>query len=155
MLNAPQVNTILGELLSTLETRVTTLLPLAVTAPEVTRTPGVYGSVILGALFTGELDGKLTLTLEWVTAFMIAEEVTRTKIEGFTPEVQAAVETVFYEAAQGIASGLLAAGLQVEIRPLPTLVDTDVLLAEEGKPGAIKIPILHDAGVLNLFLSFD
>lgn len=154
MLNAPQVNTILGELLNALETQVATLRPLAISSPEVTRTPGVYGSVILGALFTGEIEGKLTLTLEWVTAFMIAEEVTRTKVEGFTPEVKEAVETVFLEAAQGIATGLLNAGMQVEIRPLPTLVDTDVLLGEEGKSNAIKIPITHDAGVLNLFLSF-
>lgn len=154
MLNVQQVNLILEALFKTLEEKVPSIAPLSVGTPEAVKTPGAYGSVVLSALFTGDLDGKLTLTLEWVIAFAIAGEITRQKVENFNTQVQNAVETVFYEGAQGIASGLATQGKTVEIRPLPTLVDTDVLLAEDNKHKPLKLPITAKGGLLNLYLAF-
>lgn len=155
MLNAKEVNIILESLIQCLEERAPALKPIAVEAPQGVTSQGTYGSVILGALLTGHLDGKITLTLEWTTALQIVEELTHTKLDTFNEGAQRALEGVFYETAQAIAAGLVAAGREVEIYPLPTLVDTSALLAEEGGVRTVRIGMFtKNAGTINLYLAF-
>lgn len=137
------------------EERSAQLKPLSVDPPEAVSSAGIYGAVVLTALITGDLDGKVTLTMDWTTAFLIAEDVLQAKVEGYNPQVQAAVESVFYDAAERIANHFAGAGLRLEIRPMPTITDTDVLLAEEdGARTAIKLPLTAASGAMNLFLAF-
>ena len=154
MLNAQEVNTILDSLLNTLEERVPTLRTLSIGNPELMKSAGTHGSIVLGALFTGSLDGKVTLVLEWTTGFQIAEEAGGLKVDSFSEEAQRAIESVFYEAAQKMASGFMEQGAGVEIFPLPTLLDTSVLLGEEGETGALRLPINAPSGNMNLYLAF-
>ena len=154
MLNADQVNHIIESALSTIETRIPMSKQLAIGNPEAVKTSGAYGSVILGALFTGSAEGKLTVTMEWGTGFQVAEALAGVKIEGYNETAQQALEKLFQEILQTVANRFAEVGMQLDIRVLPTLVDTSVLLGEDGRPGAIKIPILMDSGAMNLFLAF-
>lgn len=155
MLNAREVNTILEAVLGTIEEKAKAVGKLNVGRPEAVKTAGTYASVVLGALFTGQLQGKMTLTMDWTTAFTIAEEMTQTKVESFNREVQTAVETVFTEAAARMTASFTGRGCKVNIHPIPTLVDSDALLAEEEKASAIRIPLETPAAALNLYLAFD
>lgn len=154
MLNADQVNLLLESLFTAFETRVPALAPLSVGKPAPVTTTGAYGSVILGALFKGDIEGKLTLTLEWETAFLVAEVVLNARSEGFNADAQKAVETVFLEAVSLMQDRLTALGHQVQISPLPLVMDMDVLLNEENHPGAIRLPLSHANDQFNLYLAF-
>lgn len=154
MLNADQVNVILDAMFTTFDARVPNLTSLQVTQPEPVNSTGAYGSVILGALFTGGLEGKLTLAFDWAMAFQIAEAISGTKIEGFSDVAQQALIGMFQEAVQIMADRFAGAGVMLDIRILPTLVDTSVLLSEGGDGGAIRLPLQADQGAMNLYLSF-
>jgi CheY-specific phosphatase CheX len=153
MLNAVEVNTIVESTLAAIEC-VPKMPQLSIGPPEAMPQPGAYGSLILGALFTGGLEGKLTMTLEWVTVFALAEALTNTRIEGFNEEAQQALESLFQAAVQGMADRFAELGVELDIRVMPTLVDTSVLLGEEGQRGSVKVPILLESGTINLFLAF-
>ena len=153
MLNADQVNTILEATLTTMEIRAS-MSPLSIGTPEAVRTPGAYGSVILGALFNGGIEGKLTVTMEWGAGFALAEAIVGSKIEGYSEVTQQALERLFQEILQTAANKLAETGHELDIRVLPTLVDTSVLLGEEGRTGALKFPIQAEVGVINLYLAF-
>ncbi len=154
MLNLEQVNQIISAGLTTLETRTAPGKELEIGTPEVIKTSGAYGSVILCALFTGGVEGRLTWTMEWGTGFAIAEILSGKKVDGFNEQTQQALEGLFHDFLQGVANGFSEKGTQLDIRVLPTLVDTSVLLSEDGNPGAIKIPFnLEGGAVVNLFLS--
>ncbi len=155
MLNLDQVNQIINAALVTLETRVAVGKELSISNPEVIKTSGAYGSVILCALFTGGVEGRLTWTLDWGTSFAISEAISGQKADGFNEVTQQALEGLFHEFLQGVANALSESGLQLDIRVLPTLVDTSVLLSEDGNPGAIKIPLNMDGGNITLYLSLD
>ena len=155
MLTLDQVNRMVFAALTTLETKVAVGKEIGIGTPEVIKTSGAYGSVILCALFTGGIEGRLTWTMEWGTGFAIAEALSGQKVDGFNEVTQQALEGLFHQFLQGAANGFSETGVQLDIRVLPTLVDTSVLLSEDGNPGAIKIPFNLDSGAVNLFLAID
>ena len=155
MLNLEQMNQIIGAALVTLETKLAPGKEFSIANPEVIKTSGAYGSVILCALFTGGVEGRLTWTMDWGTGFAIAEILSGKKVDGFNEVTQQALEGLFHEFLQSVANSLSESGLQLDIRVLPTLVDTSVLLSEDGNPGAIKIPINIENGSIILFLSLE
>jgi hypothetical protein len=53
-----------------------------------------------------------------------------------------------------IAGSFADAGRGLEIYPLPTLVDTSVLLSEDGESGALRLPISGHGGSMSLYLAF-
>ncbi len=155
-LNLEQVNQIISAGLGTFETKISPGKELSIGSPEVIKTSGAYGSVILCALFTGGVEGRLTWTMEWGAGFAIAEVLSGKKVDGFNEQTQQALEGLFHDFLQGVANGFSEKGTQLDIRVLPTLVDTSVLLSEDGNPGAIKIPFnLEGGSVVNLFLSLQ
>ncbi len=153
MLNAVEMNTILEGLFDVLEAKIPTLAPLTIGKLAPVMTTGAYGSVILGALFTGDLEGKLTLTLEWETAFLIAEVLLQSKAEGFSKESQEVVEGLFAEALRQVLQKFQSQGLNLEIHPLPLLTDADVLLSEQGNPGALRLSLSHATDEISLYFS--
>jgi len=152
MRNAEQINSVLDSLYETFEPLLGTALYIG--PLEGVKTSGTYGSIILSALFTGSFEGKLTLTLEWVSGFQLAEAVINAKIERYNEEVQKGLETVFSTAMSNTQARLTALAGPVSIRVLPTLVDTNALLGEAGEIGAVKVPIHSDSGVMNLYFAF-
>jgi len=155
MLNANEVNSLLEAFFAVVETKVPALGPLSVSEPTAITTSGAYGSVILGALFTGDLEGKLTLTLDWETAYLIAEALTQTRSEGFGAESQRALEGLFQETLNDMGQRLLAVGRNTQARALPLLMDADVLLSEDGRPSAIRLALTHESDRLNLYLAMS
>jgi len=153
MLNAQEVNALLAALFHHLEAQVPALAPLSVAEPAAVRTTGAYGSVIWSALFTGDLEGKATLTLDWETAYLIAEVLLRKKSDGFSAEAQHAVSDFFQAAFHEATKHWKTLGRSVHLHPLPLQMDADVLLSEDGRPGAARFSIHHQADKINLYLA--
>lgn len=155
MLNAQEVNTLLESFYAVLENKVPSLGPLSVTEPAGVPTSGAYGSVILGALFTGDLEGKLTVTFDWETVYLIAEVLLQARSEGFGEESQRALENLFQETLNEVTERLRAEGRNVIARALPLLMDADVLLSEDGRPGAIRLTLTHETDRIQLYLAMS
>lgn len=154
MLNAEQVNVILDSLIDTFEQKVPTLTGMSVGAPEGVSLRSSYGSVILGALLTGTLEGKLTLIFDWDLASQVVEGLTEVKQDNFDEASKRAIEGLFQQSLSVMTDGLRARGLELEASLLPTLTDSSVLFGEEGESGAVRLPLHAPTGGFDLYLSF-
>ena len=154
MLNADQVNIILDSLIDTFEQNVPTLSGMSVGAPEGVSLRSSYGSVILGALVTGPLEGKVTLIFDWDLAAQVVEGLTHIKQVSFDETAKRAIEGLFQQSLTAMTDELRAQGLDLEASLLPTLTDSSVLFGEEGECGAVRLPLHVPTGGFDLYLSF-
>ena len=154
MLDASQVNTILDSVLDTIEAQAPAVAPFSVGTPEGVVLRGAYGSVVLGALVSGDLDGKITIILEWDLVTEIVAGVAHAKIESFESEQRQWLYNLFGQATDQMARKLGTPDRKVTISALPMLVDSSVLFGREGELGAIRLPVSSATGNLDVYLAF-
>lgn len=148
MLQAVTVNKILDAIYEATEKRIPTHPPLGVGPAKWQQEPNRFGEVILGALCTGNLDGKITLSIPW----QVANRMTGSEPKQMESQkkIQSFLETLFIEATNSMGQRLGPG--QVKILTLPTLTDTHFLCQLENRP-TIQIPIHSPWGVWELYLS--
>ena len=155
MLPAEQVNIFLESFYGHAGALHPKIEPIGLGTTELVKSRGSFGSVVLGALITGNIEGKLSLVLEWNTAMRTAEVLLGVPLETFTTDAFSSLEQFFHGYAENLANLFASHGHTIEIRIMPSLTDSHFLLGEEGVSATLKLPLQSSYGSLILFLSFE
>ena len=154
MLRADQINVVLDALHGALREKIPHLKSPVLGGMELVKTDGTYGSVAFGTLLAGDVDGKITVILEWETALKLATKVTKGKLDHFGDEAKGALEEALQRANEIMTTRFSEMGLKVDALQLPTLIDTNVLTALHKDRGVLKVQINTLWEPILLFFSF-
>jgi len=155
MKSAKTVNAIIDSLFSYLEERIPQLKPLSINSPAIQTRGSVSASIVVSSLFTGSLDGKLSIALDWDTASKLAQIVNPPKAGQPNTEIPESIEQLFEKAWPMMASNLKTNGIETQILSLPTSLDTNVLLGKDGPIASLEIPINCRYGPLHMYLALN
>lgn len=155
MLSADHINIILDSLQRSLVEKIPELRPPTLGTVVLVKDVGVHGAVVFGSLFTGDIEMKMTVATDWETAIKLATTITQIeKAEAFDQALMDALESVVHDAWEKITSHYARMGIRCEILPLPTLIDSNVLIGAHPDSVTIKIPIQTAWQPIDLYLSF-
>lgn len=154
MLKAKEVNCILDAFFQEIEGRMPDFAPFQLGTAQAVTNGGAQGSFICAALFSGAYQGKLTFILETDAALALAGSLLQTELESLTTEAQTELQGVFYQSLQSISNRFAQEGTPIEIYPLPLLINTNALLAEDPNTPILKLPLIYPKGECQLFLAF-
>jgi len=154
MLTARQINIFLTGLTEGFQSPIPTQGKIEVGMPERVTEGGAYGSVVLGHLFQGDIHGRLTVTLEWEDCFRLVQKITGHLEETFTQTAQRTLEELMYSSAARISEWLAQEGNRVAIFPVPTQLNSRVLLGLRRDIPILRVPVVSPLAKLDVYLAF-